>query len=110
MQGARRVLVDVAGRLVGGRAVVPEGDVAGLPTEPHRVLGPGDLLEEQVEQALALVGAHVEDVAGEAGVDVERLLAGLGVHPHDRVVADEQLVALALPLGRHPARPGNPAP
>jgi hypothetical protein len=69
------------------------------------VLGPGELLEEQAEQPLALLGGDVEDVAGEAGVHVQRPLAGLGVDPHDRVVGDQQLVALALAGGGEVAGP-----
>ena len=94
---------------VGGRPVVPEGDAARRPAEPHRVLGPGDLVEEVAEDETALDGRHVEDVVGEDRVHEQRLLPGPGVDPDDRVVGDEGVLREALRVGRL-ARPGQPGP
>ena len=37
-----------------GRPVVPEREAVGLPPEPHRELGPGDLVEQQIEEVTVL--------------------------------------------------------
>src|ERR1017187_1435043 len=49
-------VAEVGRREVGGGPVVPECDVARLPAEPHRVLRPGDLVVEQLQDAAALGG------------------------------------------------------
>src|SRR4051794_36318806 len=52
---------------VRGGPVVPERHAARLPMEANRVLGPGEVLEEEVEQAAALFGVQADDPADEPG-------------------------------------------
>ena len=57
-----------------------------LPAEAHGVGRLGDLVvQSSLEDGVALDGGEADDRAGEAGVDEDRLLAGLGVHPDDGV-------------------------
>ena len=70
---------------VQGGAVVPERHTARLPPESNRVLGPGDLLEQQIEQVPTLPGREIDDLPGEGRIDVENLLPGLRVHLDHRV-------------------------
>jgi hypothetical protein len=91
VQGARLVVGDVTRWLVRGRAVVPERHAARLPPEPHGVLGTRQLLEEELEELLALAPMHADDVAGEVRVDVERPLPRLRVHAHDGMMRHQQV-------------------
>src|SRR5215218_9277453 len=52
-------------RVVLRRAVVPEHEVAGLPTKAHLVLRVGRLAAQQIEQLVALVAVQPDDVLGE---------------------------------------------
>ena len=77
-------------------AVVPEGDGVGAPAEAaleQRVL---HVLVEIAQDAVALVARHADQAAGEAAIDVERLLAGHGVCANHRVLG-----ARVLRLVRH---------
>ena len=71
-------------------SVVPERDAARLPLEPDGVLGAGQLVVEQAEQATALVGRDIDDVAGETGIDVQRPLPRLGMHADHGMFGDER--------------------
>src|SRR5208337_530446 len=55
-------MTEVGRAEVRGGPVVPERDAARLPSEPHGVIGAGDLLVEQVEDAAAFHCGHPEDV------------------------------------------------
>ena len=85
-------------------AVVPEGDRACLPAEAALDLDVPCGLVEMVEQPCALVLREAFDMAGEAGIDVDRPLARFGMRAdhrmaHRRVLLVQFLGALAEPLG-----------
>ena len=72
-------------RAVLGAAVVPERDGVFGPAEAaleQRVFG---VLVEIGQHGVALVAGHADQEAGEAAVDVERLLAGHRMGAHDRM-------------------------
>lgn len=104
--GVRRVVVH---RVVLGRAVVPEGDVARLPPEPHLVLRHMGLLREIAQQAVALLAVHAGDPGGERGVDEEQSPSGLRVGAHHRMLHGRKGVLERYePLGRVEAgEPGD---
>ena len=85
-------VLDVGRCEVRGGPVVPDGDAARLPAEPHGVLGAGDLGVQQVQDHLGLPAGHVHDVAGEPGVHEQSLRAGGRVYPHHLVDRDQQVV------------------
>lgn len=86
-------VVDVLRTEVGRHAVVPEGHAARGPVEAHAVLGPGEVVEEQVEQTPALLRPEPDDAGREARVHEQRPFPGGRVHPHDGVTGHEALVA-----------------
>src|SRR6266498_4035603 len=73
-------------RVVLDAAVVPEGDRVLLPAKAALEQRVGHVLVEVAQDAVALVAWDAVDVAGEALVDVEALLAGHRVGAHDWVV------------------------
>src|SRR5205085_4995378 len=75
-------------RVVLDAAIVPEGDRVLAPAETALEQRVGHVLVEVAQDAVALVARNAVDVAGEALVDVERLLAGHRVGAHDRVVGE----------------------
>ena len=81
----------VAVGVVRRAAVVPDADVAGLPAVPDRVLGLGEVCEEEVEDPPALRVGDADHVGGEARVDEQPLAPGLGVHADHRVLDRGQL-------------------
>ena len=68
-----------------GRAVVPEGDRIGAPSEAAVELRRPDVFEEELEQGPALGRLHTDDLPREARVDEEPLAPG------DRVAADHRV-------------------
>ena len=73
------LFVEVVERVVLGRAVVPDDDVAFVPAVPVGELGAGDLTQQEGQDRRRLLGREVGDVAGPDVVDEEQLLAGLGM-------------------------------
>src|SRR6185312_3405230 len=66
-------------------AVVPEGDRVRLPAETALEERVFHVLVEVVQDAVALVARHADQVAGESAIDVERLLARHRMGAHHRV-------------------------
>src|SRR6185369_6543645 len=84
-----------------GAAVIPEGDRMLAPVEAHLPLGALDVLEQELEQRIALHRRQIVDVRGLAAIDVDELAAGPGMHRDDRVRAHgiDGLRALVEELG-----------
>jgi hypothetical protein len=72
----------VSHSVVLGTAVVPESQIVRFPGPAHRELRPGDVLEQEAQDRVALPDRQVQDVGGEALVDEHSLAAG------DRMGAD----------------------
>src|SRR5580658_3437685 len=89
-------MAEILGSEVGGRPVVPEGDAPRLPAEAHRVLGPGDLGEEVLQDPPALQRLDVDDVVNKPGADEQGPFTGPRVHADDRVDGDEGVLLDAL--------------
>jgi len=66
-------------------AVVPHDEIAHAPAVPINELRLCRMLEEATEQGRALHLLHAKD-AGRMIAEIERLAAGLGVRPHQRVI------------------------
>src|SRR5690606_1410318 len=81
--------IDVARRQVGGGAVVPERNGAGLPLETHCVLGSHYLFEKQLQQVLALPRGKSDDALEERRADKQRATPAFRMDPHQRVVTDQ---------------------
>src|SRR5215468_1884431 len=68
-----------------GAAVVPESQGARRPAEAAGELGPVTLLEQEIEQRLALGLRHALEAHRVGGIHVEALAPALGMGAHDRV-------------------------
>jgi hypothetical protein len=66
-------------------AVVPEGEVVGLPFPAHRELGLGGVREQEGEEGVALGGLQVHDAREVRLAEEERLAVALRVRAHERV-------------------------
>ena len=71
-----RVRPVVSHRAVLGAAVVPKRDRVFRPPEAALEQRAFRVLAEIDEDGVALIARNADDVAGEAAVDIERLLAG----------------------------------
>src|SRR5688572_15843375 len=69
-------------------AIVPEGDGALLPAEAARELGAVAVLEQEIEERLALRLRHALEADRVGGIDVEERAARLGMRPDDWVDGD----------------------
>ena len=69
-----------------GGAVVPHDEVANAPCVRPDKFGTGRVLEQGVEQRVAFIGGHAEDVLGQVGAGVEGFATGFRVGPHERMV------------------------
>src|SRR5437870_1488412 len=74
--------VVVPHRVMHGRPIVPEGDRALGAFETALELGRLGVIEQHLQEGLALVLAQLLDAGGEAAVDVERAAPGLGMGAH----------------------------
>src|SRR4029453_10517262 len=72
----------IAERDVLGAAVVPEGDRALLVAEAESEFRPVAVLEQEIEQGLALGLGHAFEAHGVGLVDEQHLAAGLGIGAH----------------------------
>src|SRR5437868_7506810 len=68
-----------------GAAVVPEGEGARLPPEATRELRPDLVAIEERQNRCALLLRHAVEPHRVRDIDVERLAAGLRMHPNDRM-------------------------
>ena len=75
----------VVDRLVLGRAIIPNGDVAGTPAPANGVLLECGVALQQLED-LAAVMDRKADEALEEMTEHERAAAGLGMHAHRRML------------------------
>src|SRR5205085_877400 len=75
-------------RAVLDAAVVPEGDRMLAPVEAHLPLGGLDVVEQELEERVALVFRQLVDLRGLAAVDVEQFLSRPRMHRDHRVRAD----------------------
>src|SRR5258708_3416349 len=81
--------------------VVPERHGARLPAKPASELGPMAVLEQVIEQRLALGLGHVLEADGIGRIDEQELALGLGMGAHDRMDADGLAPGVVLAhLGR----------
>src|SRR5690349_3072511 len=72
-------------RTVLDAAIVPEGDRVRLPAEAALEQRVFHVLVEVVQDAVALVARHADQVAGEAAIHIERLLARHRMSAHHRM-------------------------
>ncbi|SPP97844.1 protein of unknown function [Bradyrhizobium vignae] len=91
----------VIDRVVLGRAVVPNRNVAGPPGPAHRIFRRRDVRLEQLEQLLAVIFRQADEALDEIA-EHERALAGFGMDTHHRMLglvdgAGEHLVEM-LPV------------
>jgi len=88
---------------VDSAALVPDGDVADTPPIATVEMGPVGVLEEEVQEGVALTRGHADDRPGEALVDEQQLAAGVWMHGDDRWVLpgnrcdDHTALVLAIP-------------
>src|ERR1700751_1064431 len=82
---ARLRLVGVVGARVQRRPVIPERDVAQGPAPSDDEFGLELLLEDQVEDRVALIPGQALDPLGVLGAGPVELLAGLGDEADERV-------------------------
>lgn len=77
----------VTSRGVDGESVVPDDEGAGLVGRADlEIRALGNVVVEELEQVLGLLILEADDVAREALVDVESLLAGYGVDTDEGVL------------------------
>ena len=86
----------VAGRPVIGAAVVPDHDVALFPFVMVLGVGLDHRFGQFGDQFVALAALDADKIDDLAGVEIERLAAGLGMDADDRVVDRRPLLVLGV--------------